>query len=213
MSKLKENGHTLQNGTTKTVTTNGHHHHANGVRSRVVLGGEKKANGTKISNGFSNHRMSSSPVSSPPVQKYDHSQEAQKSSYEQVPLHTACFTYLGFYLLMILGYINQLFFTPKVATEKHRDGYVPLYDAFEKFYMRYVYRRVKDCWNRPICSVPGAEVTLKERITKDYGWSFECVLFLLLPLFLSVYLSSSNCCCSLALICLNMLAQLLSITK
>lgn len=26
-----------------------------------------------------------------------------KSSYEQVPLHTACFTYLGFYLLMILG--------------------------------------------------------------------------------------------------------------
>lgn len=53
--------------------------------------------------------------------KYDYSKEHLKSSYEQVPLHTACFTYLGFYLLMILGYINQLFFTPKVATEKHRD--------------------------------------------------------------------------------------------
>jgi serine palmitoyltransferase len=30
-------------------------------------------------------------------------------------------TYLGFYLLMFLGYINQLFFTPKVAMEKNRD--------------------------------------------------------------------------------------------
>lgn len=52
-------------------------------------------------------------------------------------------------------------------------GYPPLYDAFESFYSRYVYRRIRDCWNRPICSVPGAEVTLKDRITKDYGWSFE----------------------------------------
>jgi len=30
-------------------------------------------------------------------------------------------TYLGFYLLMFLGYINQLFFTPKVAMERNRD--------------------------------------------------------------------------------------------
>lgn len=68
-------------------------------------------------------------MSPSPVQKYDHIQESQKSSYEQVPLHTACFTYLGFYLLMILGYINQLFFTPKVATEKHRDVSVELRDS------------------------------------------------------------------------------------
>lgn len=52
-------------------------------------------------------------------------------------------------------------------------GYVPLYDNFEHFYLRYVYRRVRDCWNRPICSVPGAEVVLKDRITNDYGWTFE----------------------------------------
>ncbi|TMW54816.1 hypothetical protein DOY81_000049 [Sarcophaga bullata] len=97
----------------------------------------------------------------------------KKTSFEEVPLHTACFTYLGFYLLMILGYLNQLLFVPKVAKEENRDGYVTLYDAFESFYSRYVYRRVRDCWNRPICSVPGAEVTLKDRVTHDYGWSFE----------------------------------------
>lgn len=74
---------------------------------------------------------------------------------------------------MILGFINQLLFVPKVAKEENREGYVTLYDAFESFYSRYVYRRVRDCWNRPITSVPGAELTLKDRITPDYGWSFE----------------------------------------
>lgn len=97
----------------------------------------------------------------------------QKTSFEDVPLHTACLTYLGFYLLMILGYINQLLFVPKVASEKCREGYVTLYDAFESFYSRYVYRRVRDCWNRPICSVPGDELVLKDRVTDDYGWSFR----------------------------------------
>lgn len=156
MSGLKENGHALHNG-----MMNGHHT----VRSRFPE--HQHTNGKSLSNGFSKYQLEPQPM------ECDFIKEPQKSSYEQVPLHTACFTYLGFYLLMILGYINQLFFTPKVATEKHREGYVPLYDAFEKFYLRYVYRRVKDCWNRPICSVPGAEVTLKDRVTKDYGWSFE----------------------------------------
>ncbi|XP_055643535.1 serine palmitoyltransferase 2 [Toxorhynchites rutilus septentrionalis] len=154
MPKLTGNGYIIHKG------INGYSHH----QSQHLA--DEQTNGKKITNGFNKPRTKAQ-------YKYDYSKEHLKSSYEQVPLHTACFTYLGFYLLMILGYINQLFFTPKVATEKHRDGYVPLYDAFEKFYLRYVYRRVKDCWNRPICSVPGAEVTLKDRVTKDYGWSFE----------------------------------------
>lgn len=45
----------------------------------------------------------------------------KKQSYEEIPLHTACLTYLGFYLLMFLGYINRIFFTPKIATEKNRE--------------------------------------------------------------------------------------------
>jgi hypothetical protein len=47
--------------------------------------------------------------------------ERSKESFEAVPLYTAMMTYLGFYLLMFLGYINQLFFTPKVAMERNRD--------------------------------------------------------------------------------------------
>lgn len=109
------------------------------------------------------------------IPKNHHYKEVHESkeSFEEVPLITACLTYLGFYLLMIIGYLNQLFFVPKVATEKNRDGYVPLFDSFEGFYLRYVYRRVKDCWNRPICSCPADTLVLKDRITRDYGWTFE----------------------------------------
>lgn len=45
---------------------------------------------------------------------------SSKESFEKVPLITAALTHLGFYILMFLGFINQLFFVPKVATEKNR---------------------------------------------------------------------------------------------
>lgn len=44
-----------------------------------------------------------------------------KESFEPIPFITACFTYLGFYILIICGYINQIFFPPKVAKEKNRE--------------------------------------------------------------------------------------------
>jgi serine palmitoyltransferase len=60
-----------------------------------------------------------------------------------------------------------------MATEKNRDGYTPLFDAFDIFYSRYLYRRVRDCFNRPICSTPTDIVEIKDRITHDFGWTFE----------------------------------------
>lgn len=101
------------------------------------------------------------------------SSSVPQESYEQAPLMAACLTFIGYYLLMVIGFINHLFFTPNVATEKHRNGYAPLYSPQESLYTRYVYRRIRDCFNRPISSVPGAELVLKDRITRDYGWTFE----------------------------------------
>ncbi|XP_047018932.1 serine palmitoyltransferase 2 isoform X1 [Helicoverpa zea] len=94
-------------------------------------------------------------------------------SFEKCTLLTAVLTHVGLYILMFLGFVNQLLFKPKVATEKNREGYAPLYDPFETFFSRYVYRRVRHCFNRPICSAPGAELTLKERCTDDHNWSFR----------------------------------------
>lgn len=72
-------------------------------------------------------------------------------------------------------------------------GYVPLYIGFESFYTRNVYRRIQDCWNRAICSVPGAEIDLLERYSPDYGWTIKCVytvddnLVLLIHLIIILY--------------------------
>ena len=44
---------------------------------------------------------------------------------------------------------------------------------FERFYTRNMYRRVRDCWNRPISSVPGAHVDVVDRVSEDYNWTFK----------------------------------------
>lgn len=43
-----------------------------------------------------------------------------KESFEHESLFTAALTHLGFYILMFLGFINQLLFAPKVAREQNR---------------------------------------------------------------------------------------------
>ncbi|XP_043277374.1 serine palmitoyltransferase 2 [Venturia canescens] len=138
--------------------------------------GKNSLNGTIMNgniNGHKNPRSNGHLQSSKTKREYTTTEPEKKESFEPPTFFTAALTHLGFYLLMFLGFINQLFFTPKVAREQNRQGYAALYDNFETFYLRYVYRRVKDCWNRPICSVPGAMVTLKDRITRDHGWTFE----------------------------------------
>ena len=52
-------------------------------------------------------------------------------------------------------------------------GFVPLYADFESFYTRNLYMRIRDCWNRPIASVPGPEVDIVERTSDDYNWTFK----------------------------------------
>ncbi|GBN17948.1 Serine palmitoyltransferase 2 [Araneus ventricosus] len=80
-------------------------------------------------------------------------------------------------------------FTPSTKEKSHKNGfshpvkngsvptcaqgYVPLYQSFESFYTRNVYIRIRDCWNMPICSVPGALMKMRQRITNDYNVSFE----------------------------------------
>ncbi|MEQ2166439.1 hypothetical protein GOODEAATRI_028095 [Goodea atripinnis] len=52
--------------------------------------------------------------------------------------------------------------------------FVPLYQDFENFYTRKnLYMRIRDSWNRPICSVPGAKMDLMERVSHDYNWTFD----------------------------------------
>ncbi|KAL3873457.1 hypothetical protein ACJMK2_036572 [Sinanodonta woodiana] len=99
-------------------------------------------------------------------------------SFEETPLHIAIWTYLGYGLLVVFGHIRDFLRDIgiekiKSCTEPRLSGFVPLYQSWESFYTRNLYRRIRDCWNRPICSVAGAEMEILERTTNDHGWNFK----------------------------------------
>lgn len=126
-------------------------------------------NGLKVPqiNGYTNYQV-------------NHEQQPReiKEEFEETPLLIALTIYLCYAILNIFGYLRDFMRRTgleknRIAKERDREGYVPLYQGFESFYTRNVYRRIRDCWNMPICSVPGAIITLKERISPDYNWTFQ----------------------------------------
>uniref|UniRef100_A0A672PMS7 serine C-palmitoyltransferase n=1 Tax=Sinocyclocheilus grahami TaxID=75366 RepID=A0A672PMS7_SINGR len=100
-------------------------------------------------------------------------------SFEETPLLVAVLTYIGYGILTIFGYLRDFlrdwkFEKCHLAREREEQkDFVPLYQDFENFYTRNLYMRIRDNWNRPICSIPGAKMDLVERVTPDYNWTFE----------------------------------------
>ena len=100
-----------------------------------------------------------------------------EDSFEETPMVHAFFTYLSYSLMNLFGYLRDLL--RKLGIEKKKSAldncpkdFVPLYSGYESFYTRNLYMRIRDCLNRPICSVPGAEIELVERKSDDYNWSY-----------------------------------------
>ncbi|XP_029453527.1 serine palmitoyltransferase 2 [Rhinatrema bivittatum] len=100
-------------------------------------------------------------------------------AFEETPMLVAVLTYMGYGILTLFGYLRDFLRAWKIemchnATEREEQKeFVPLYQDFENFYTRNLYMRIRDSWNRPICSVPGAKVDLLERFTDDYNWTFK----------------------------------------
>lgn len=107
---------------------------------------------------------------------HTHSPEEQ---FGQVPLMTAVLTYISYLILNILGRFQDFLRRCSImqcnaAGEPMKTrNFVPLYSSFEAFYTRNLYRRVQDCWNRPICSSPGVQMTVLDRHTVDNGWTLK----------------------------------------
>lgn len=107
------------------------------------------------------------------------SRQPRHESFEQAPMYVAVMTYLGFGLVTLFGYLRD--FLRAVGLEKchlarerpEQKDFVPLYQDFENFYTRNLYMRVRDNWNRPICSMPGPVFDLMERVSDDYNWTFR----------------------------------------
>ncbi|KAB5562619.1 hypothetical protein PHYPO_G00020010 [Pangasianodon hypophthalmus] len=100
-------------------------------------------------------------------------------SFEETPMLVAVLTYMGYGILTIFGYLRDFLRQWKIEKchiarerEEQKD-FVPLYQDFENFYTRNLYMRIRDSWNRPICSVPGDKMDLVERVSHDYNWTFS----------------------------------------
>jgi len=80
--------------------------------------------------------------------------------------------YISYLFVFLVSYLREACYgngplrgNPEKYKEKNREGYSPLYASFESFYTRNIYRRLKDVFNQPITSVPGATVTLVDRVS------------------------------------------------
>ncbi|XP_031157628.1 serine palmitoyltransferase 3 isoform X1 [Sander lucioperca] len=124
-------------------------------------------------NGYHNRRQKNGPGTGVA------SRQPRQESFEQAPMYVAVMTYLGFGIVTLFGYLRD--FLRAVGLEKchlaqereEQKDFVPLYQDFENFYTRNLYMRVRDNWNRPICSLPGPVFDLMERVSDDYNWTFR----------------------------------------
>jgi serine palmitoyltransferase len=155
---------------------NGTIQHSNGVKPKPTEAGSKTANGSAHGNGTTSHKKHKTAANGHATKKYNPN-DYPDEMYEETPMIQAIFTYICYAVLNIFGWFRD--FLRSTGIEKRRgtsdnntSDFVPLYQSYESFYTRNVYIRISDCFNRPICSVPGAEIELMERKTDDYNWSF-----------------------------------------
>ncbi|XP_007526137.1 serine palmitoyltransferase 3 [Erinaceus europaeus] len=119
------------------------------------------------------------------VQEIQQNEESQchykplVESFEEAPLHVMVFTYMGYGVGTLFGYFRDFLRSSGIekcnaAVEREEQkNFVPLYQNFENFYTRNLYMRIRDNWNRPICSAPGAQFDVLERVSDDYNWTFR----------------------------------------
>jgi hypothetical protein len=56
-------------------------------------------------------------------------------------------------------------------------GYAPLYVETDYFYVKWLYKRISDAWDRPITGVPGTYIDVLERRSTDMNASYTYVYY------------------------------------
>lgn len=81
-------------------------------------------------------------------------------------------TYFTFIVVIVIGHLRdfcgRVFRRSRYLDDvRAKEGYAPLFKSFENFYTRRLYHRIQHCWNRPVCSSPGAHIEVMERESTD----------------------------------------------
>ena len=96
---------------------------------------------------------------------------------DEPPYYYLLTTYISYLILIIFGHVRD-FFGKRFRQEHYRhlqarNGYAPLNNDFDNFYVRRLKMRINDCFNRPTTGVPGRYITLIDRESDDYNLHFR----------------------------------------
>ncbi|EPB70163.1 hypothetical protein ANCCEY_10739 [Ancylostoma ceylanicum] len=103
------------------------------------------------------------------------------NEFEHLSRFTKFSVYFSWIVLLVFAYIRETLRrwgleNDKASKELDKQlDFVPLFSDFESVYSRNCYVRVRDVFERPIGSVPGATVNLVDRTSDDYNWTFKYV--------------------------------------
>lgn len=111
------------------------------------------------------------------VSKHSLDKPVKSKAEQDPPYYILLSTYMSYLILICLGHVRDFIgkrFMP--SSFKHlmpQDGYAPLNSDFDSFYTRRLKLRIEECFARPVTGVPGRTITLLDRVTEDYGFSFK----------------------------------------
>ncbi|KAK5664310.1 hypothetical protein OQA88_528 [Cercophora sp. LCS_1] len=97
---------------------------------------------------------------------------------DEPPYYFVITTYLSYLILIFFGHARD-FFGKRFGNKKHynslkaQNGYAPLNDDFDNFYVRRLKMRIDDCFARPITGVPGRFITLIDRKSDDFNRTYK----------------------------------------
>ncbi|GET92548.1 serine palmitoyltransferase, putative [Leishmania tarentolae] len=92
----------------------------------------------------------------------------------KVSLWTRLSAYMTLALLLFFARVRESYRQFFPSDKNHvRPGYAPIVKDFDYYWNRRFYRRIRDCFMRPIDSRPSRVIGIMERTSKNYNGTFE----------------------------------------
>lgn len=102
-----------------------------------------------------------------------------KPEEEGINILQMVLVYFGYLMMYLCGYMWEMWASFKAfVTRKPRidlvnpKGYAPLFVESDHFYIRWLYKRISDSWDRPITNIPGTYIDVLERTGHDMNSSY-----------------------------------------
>jgi len=84
---------------------------------------------------------------------------------DNIPWFTAILSFTTYITVILMGHFHE--FVHRVVLRNKvfqtEPNFVPLISPKEYFYTRWMFGRIRDCWDRPICSTPAGKIEILER--------------------------------------------------